>query len=406
MLQFEFLAPLLPFLPWIIILLAWAILFAIDASTSLKKHGVEVGPFMVMIRTKRFNNLLDRVGRWHPRAWRYVWSGFVGVCFVFAILGLYLLCLNLWEFIRALLQVLGLIETIVPANPGAVALLLPGITISFTTFLELLVPLAVTVVFHEFAHGVAARADDIPVKSAGAFAVFILPGAFVEPDEEYVKVKATRRARVRLYAAGSGTNLGLAFVSILLAFALVVHVPQGVLVTGIIPGSAADGVLSPWTVITGMNGTAITTADDLSVFMQTAHPGDLIQFTVNGGKVNLTLGAYPQNASRAYIGIYLVTNYPLVAPLNLLGPALGIEFQRSLAWFYLIALGLGIMNLLPTPPFDGDKLFKELIDATISLERTSGRAVLWGLRIFTLAVLVLNIVFTLLNPSLLAMFLG
>jgi membrane-associated protease RseP (regulator of RpoE activity) len=399
MLQFEFLAPLLPFLPWIIILLAWGILFAIDASTQLKKHGIEVGPFMVMIRTKRFNNFLNRVGRWHPRAWRYVWSGFVGVCFVFAILGLYLLCLNLWEFIRgAFLQV--------PGNPGAVALLLPGITISFTTFAELLVPLIVTVVFHELAHGVAARADDIPVKSAGAFAVFILPGAFVEPDEEYVKIKATRRARARLYAAGSGTNLALALVSILLAVVLVVHVPQGVLVTGIIPGSAADGVLSPWTVITGMNDTAIATADDLSAFMQTAHPGDLIQFTINGGKANLTLGANPQNASRAYIGIYLVTNYPLVVPLNLLGPALGIEFQRGLAWFYLIALGLGIMNLLPTPPFDGDKLFKELIDATISLERTSGRAVLWGLRVFTLAVLVLNIVFTLLNPSLLAMFFG
>lgn len=406
MLQFDFLAPLLPFLPWIIILLAWGILFAIDAATQLKKHGIEVGPFMVMIRTKRFNNLLDRIGRWHPRVWRYLYSGFVFVCFAFALLGLYLLCLNLWEFIRALLQALGLITDTVPANPGAVALLLPGITISFTVFLELLIPLIVVIVFHELAHGVAARADDIPVKSAGVFAVFILPGAFVEPDEEYVKVKASRRARVRLYAAGSGTNLGLALLSILLAFVLIVHVPQGVLITGVVSGGAAEGVLTPWTVITGMNETTIATAEDLSAFMQTAHPGDFVQFTLNGAKVNLTLGANPENASRAYIGIYLVTNYPLVVPLNLLGPAFGIEFQRGLAWFYLIALGVGIMNLLPTPPFDGDKLFKELIDATISLERTSGRAVLWGLRIFTLAILVLNIVFTLLNPSLLAMFFG
>jgi membrane-associated protease RseP (regulator of RpoE activity) len=277
---------------------------------------------------------------------------------------------------------------------------------SFNTFLELLVPLIVTIVFHELAHGVAARADDIPVKSAGVFALFVLPGAFVEPDEEYIKVKATRRARMRLYAAGSGVNIGLALVSVLLAFVLVVHVPQGVLITGLVPGGAAEGVLTPWTVITGMNDTAIATAEDLSAFMQTTRPGNLVEFTVNGAKVNLTLGVHPDNASLGYIGIYLTTNLPLVAPLNLLGPSFGIQFQRSLAWFYLIALGVGILNLLPTPPFDGDKLFKELIDATLSLERTRGRAMLWGLRIFALAVLLLNIVFTFLNPHLLAMFFG
>jgi membrane-associated protease RseP (regulator of RpoE activity) len=403
-LQFDFLLPLLPFLPWLIILVAWGILFA--ASTQLKKHGVEVGPFMVMVRTKRFNNLLDRIGRWHPRAWRYLYSGFVAVCFAFAVLGLYLLCLNLWLFILKLLQALGLISPSVPANPGAVVVLLPGITISFTTFFELLIPLAIVIVFHELAHGVAARADDIPVKSSGVFAFFVLPGAFVEPDEEYIKVKATRKARVRLYAAGSGANLALALVPIFLAFLLVFHVPQGVLITGIIPGGPAEGILTPLTVITGMNETAINTADDLSAFMNTTHPGDFVQFTVNGASVNLTLGANPQNASRGYIGIYLTDNYPLVVPLNLLGPPFGYEFQRELGWFLLIALGIGIMNLLPTPPFDGDKLFKELIDATISLDRSSGRAVLWALRGFALALLVLNLVFTFLNPSLLAMFLG
>ncbi len=399
MLQFDFLLPLLPLLPWIIILIAWGILFALDASIQLKKHGVEVGPFMVMIRTKRLNNGLDRIGRWHPRAWRYLYSGFVGVCFAFALVALYLLFLNLIEFIRFFMKAEG-------AAPGAVVPLVPGITIGFSTFAMLLVPLIITVVFHEFAHGISARADDIPVKSSGVFALLILFGAFVEPDEEYVKVKATRKARVRLYAAGSGANLGLALVGILLATLLVVHVPQGALIRGTIPGSAADGILAPWTVITGMNDTAIATADDLAAFMQAANPGDFIEFTVNGAKVNLTVGANPDNASQAFIGIYLTTYYPLVPPLNGLGPAAGFGFLQALSWFFIITFSVGLLNLLPVPPLDGDKLFKELIDAVVSLERRRGRALLWGLRIFALALLILNVAFTLLTPSLLVMFFG
>ena len=69
-------------------------------------------------------------------------------------------------------------------------------------------------------------------------------------------------------------------------------------------------------------------------------------------------------------------------------------------------LSLGVLNLLPIPPFDGDRLFKELIDATIGLKRASGRGLLWGLRIFALTLLALNVILTLLNPSLILFFFG
>jgi membrane-associated protease RseP (regulator of RpoE activity) len=187
---------------------------------------------------------------------------------------------------------------------------------------------------------------------------------------------------------------------------LVVRVPQGVLITDVSLGSSADGVLSPWTVITGMNETTITTADDLGAFLDDTSPGDLIIFTINGEPVELVVGAHPTNSSRAYVGIYLTTYVPLVPPLNMLGPSFGIEFQRSLLWFYIISLSLGVMNLLPIPPLDGDKLFKELIDATVSLERRSGRILLNSLRFFALGLLILNIVFTFLRPDLLFLFFG
>ncbi len=405
MLQLEFLLlflealPLL--LPWLILLLAWLILFILDARYNLEKRGIEVGLFMMMARTQRFNNLLNRIGRWHPRAWRYIWSGFVAVCFAFSIIGFYFLILNLISFFVDF----GLLPQVVsPGPPGPIVPLVPGITMSFFFFLTLLIPLIVSIIVHEMGHGVAARADDIPVRSSGLFALFFLFGAFVEPDEEYVKVKTTRRERVRFFAAGSAANLSLALIATILMLVLVVRVPQGVLITDVTLGSSADGVLSPWTVITGMNETSIATADDLGAFLDNTNPGDLIIFTVNGESVNLTVGEHPQNASRAYIGIYLTTYVPLVPPLNLLGPSFGIEFQRSLLWFYVISLSLGIMNLLPIPPLDGDRLFKELIDATVSLERRSGRILLNSIRIFALSLLILNIAFTFLRPDLLFLF--
>jgi membrane-associated protease RseP (regulator of RpoE activity) len=236
--------------------------------------------------------------------------------------------------------------------------------------------------------------------------LLFLFGAFVEPDEEYVKTKTTRRVRARFFAAGSAANLGVAFIALILATALVVQVPQGVIIRDVVSGTPADGVLSPLTVITGMNDTAIENADDLGTFLDNSHPGDLVILTVNGIQVNLTLGSSPVNASIAYMGIYLSDYYPLIPPFQYLGPAINYGFIINTLWLYVISLSLAIMNLLPIPPLDGDKLFKELIDATISLERTSGRILLWGLRISALILLLLNIIFTIISPGLLLLFFG
>jgi len=397
MLQLEF---LLPWLPWIIILLIWIILIGLASVYNLEKYRLEIGPFMLFWRTERFNNLLDRIGRWNPRAWRYIWSGFIGVAFFFSLYGFYYLILNVWEFIKAFLGVPG-------GTPGPVAPLIPGVTMSFQFFLMILIPLMVAIIMHELAHGIAARADNIPVKSSGIFAFLIFFGAFVEPDEEFVKIKSTRSQRARLFASGSGVNIVIALAAIGLATLIVIPVPSGVLIQSIVPGSAADiGGLTPGMVITGMNGTAIQTADDLGLFMDSALPGDLVIFTANGATKPVVVGAHPDNASQAYIGIYLSTYFPLQFPFSLLGPLGGIEFQRGLLWFIMITFSLGIINLLPIPPLDGDRLWKELIDATVSLERTVGRALLWGLRITALATLIANIVFTVMNPELLLMFFG
>jgi membrane-associated protease RseP (regulator of RpoE activity) len=394
MLQTEILILLLP---WFAILLVWMIIIGLASVFKLERYGIEVGPFMLFARTQRFNNLLDRIGNWHPRAWRYIWSAFIGICFFFSIYALYALGSNIWEFVKLLLGQ--------PGSPGAVAPLIPGITMSYEFFLMILIPLVVAIVAHEIAHGIAARADNIPVKSSGIFLFLVFFGAFVEPDDEYVKLKSTRRQRTRLFAAGSAANLTVALIALVFATLIVIPVPSGVLVKSVVTGSPADGVLAPGMLITGMNGTAIQTSQDLSDFMSGAHPNDLVILTVEGlDPIPLYVGENPTNASNAHIGIYLQTYVPLHYPFSLLGPLGGTQFQEGIAWFFIITISLGLINLLPIPPLDGDRLWKELIDATISLERTSGKALLWGLRITALSILIVNVLFTIWNPILLAMF--
>ncbi len=393
MLQLEF---LFPFLPLLVILLIWMIILGLASVFKLERFGIDVGPFMLFARTGRFNNLLNRIGRWHPRAWRYIWSFFIGVAFFGSLTGFYFLGSNIWEFIKAILGQ--------PSTPGPVAPLIPGITMSYELFLMILIPLIVAVIVHELAHGIAARADDIPIQSSGLFFFFVFFGAFVEPDEEYVKIKTTRRQRARLFASGSGANLTVAAIALMMATLILVPIPSGVLIQSVVSGSPADGHLAPGMVILGMNGTTIQTDQDLRTFMAGAQPGDLVVFTVQEGTVQMNLGANPSNASQAYIGIFLRTHYPLVFPFSLLGPIGGLQFYQGLGWFIIIMLSLGIINLLPIPPLDGDRLWKDLIDATIMMERKSGKALLWGLRITALSILVANILFTIINPALLAIF--
>ncbi len=75
-----------------------------------------------------------------------------------------------------------------------------------------IIGLVVAMVFHELAHGIQSRANDIKVNSSGILYGVVPLGAFVEPDEEETE-KASRKARMHVYAAGITTNTFIAIVS-------------------------------------------------------------------------------------------------------------------------------------------------------------------------------------------------
>lgn len=172
----------------------WAIIYGLSLILPLKKYGVQVKPLYFIYKTKRFNIALNETAKRFKQFWRVVWN--IGVVSSIGLMSyaMYFLIDNLPKFFY------------VPEKAASVVLPLPGITIGLQNVPFLLVAAAVIMVTHETAHGIASRLEDIEIKSSGILVVFLLFGAFVEPDADQLS-RARLVSKARVYGAGSLVNL-------------------------------------------------------------------------------------------------------------------------------------------------------------------------------------------------------
>ncbi|MFX0000854.1 MAG: site-2 protease family protein [Candidatus Hodarchaeota archaeon] len=183
-------------------------------------------PLLAMFKTKKLNRLITKISRKAPKFWKVFWTIGIFVSFSFTIYALYFFFTN---FINLIIS---------PRIEQAVLLLIPGVTIELPMLFYLILPLLFIITTHEFAHGIAASAEGVDIKSTGVLGAglfFIIGfGAFVEVDERAVSSRKFRRnTRLRIAAAGTYINAittGVAFI-LLLSFPLIIapfytHVTQ------------------------------------------------------------------------------------------------------------------------------------------------------------------------------------
>jgi len=312
-----------------------------------KEEGLSVDFLVAMWRTKRLLGFIDRLSRVNRRFWK-VYSdigialGYMGMAYVFYAL---------------LITALKTLQT--RKSPAGVQLVIPGVTIPLWYGL---IGLAVVMVVHELSHGVVARAEGLPLKSVGLVLLAVIPGAFVEPDEEKLS-KAPLRSRLRVYGAGSMANVVTAIITALvLSYAVTpLLVPDGIQVGDVIKGAPADGVLHRGDVIIAINGHSVKTMDEFIRVMNETRPGETITLTVlrNGRelKVRLTLGENPDHPGRGFIGIRPAQH--VRSKVGHEGIILPLFF--SLYWIYLLNIGIGLMNLFPLVPLDGGRMLDDVI---------------------------------------------
>lgn len=218
----------LTFMDWLLIATALIgvyslLMLPLQNSEALRKRGITTWgpiPLAIFFRTTRGLTLLDRLGR------------FKGFWRVLASAGVPLVVLSMVYFLAVLLLMTYLMIQEPPApssyNAPRNILLIPGLN-EYIPFVWGWIALFVTMVVHEFAHGILSRVEGVRVKSMGIITFLVAPiAAFVEPDEVELfgsKEKppvVTKGARIRILSAGVISNFLVAFLAMALFFGPVI----------------------------------------------------------------------------------------------------------------------------------------------------------------------------------------
>jgi membrane-associated protease RseP (regulator of RpoE activity) len=352
---------------------------------------------IILLRTKRFQPLMDRLGRNRiskPVGWFLLY-----LMPVAAGLGVFLFLANFLVLFSPVSHQVGVaVRSVTPlAYLG-----LPGIN-PYLPIVDGWLALVFAMIVHEGAHGVVARSLGLPVKASGLLFFLIVPiGAFVDVDEEALK-SARARDSGRVLAAGAGINFALGILFLLLLFSVVstmTPAANGIGVTSVfMPSPAASAGIKPGDFITAVNDVPY---NDPSSISQASwyKPDQVVNLTVwssgSTRQLQVTLGHNPDNKSVAFIGLrdsvsytglqstvstytgsfltrpilYLCiptfTNCAGLAPFSdALSPLYTSPYGQSLAplttglyWFFFINFNLAVFNALPIFPLDGGQAFK------------------------------------------------
>lgn len=326
----------------------------------LSNYGVELNFPVIMWKTQRLRGLISRISNFSPTFWRW----YMNVGIVVAFLAMIFIT---WTLISSLPTVF---ET------PAVSIVIPGVEMPgssiYIPFIYGLIALATVLVVHEFSHGIQSVGEKISIKSVGLLLFAIIPGAFVEPDEDELKA-AKRSSRLRVYAAGSVANITLAIIAILLVSLISAGIPNyfaedGIAIDRIVSDSPSDGVLKEGMVLEAIDNHKINDSDSYVNVVSLYKPGDNVTVQTDQGSYSLTLDKNPNNESRGFFGIQANKHFELIN--DSLGPIPWVLFELLdlFQWVFMLNLGIGLFNLLPLKPLDGGYMLEILLSYKLSEE--------------------------------------
>lgn len=288
------------------------------------------------------------------------------------------------------------VSPMLPATQGGnVGVTFPGYDL-FIPWWYVLVALIVTLVVHEGAHGVLIRVAKVKLKSTGILSVFSLPiGAFAEPDEQELNAK-TSVERMRVFTVGSFANLLTGFAAAVLIVALINFsshyvIADGVRVVGFIDGYPAKDVLPEGAIIYSVDGKPTANLTALRDITSTLPPGTDIALNTSKGSFTLRLASNPEAPGKGYIGAYLTENLRLegaiggVVSVGILGFLL-----EMLEWIAFFNINIALVNILPLIPFDGGRMFKEVVE-TLQMSEVNVKRVLYAMISFMAVLFLVNL---------------
>ncbi len=342
--------------------------------------SVTLYPLFLIIKSRSITKPLDILAEKLPRFWDALSRAAVATGFGLMALAVYILSTNLSTYLFRPEQVGGQ-NIVIP--------LIIGVTIRLENLPYLFLAFAIVLITHEGLHGIAARREGLPVKSAGIFMIFIVPGGFVEPDEEAFK-SASPGARMRVAAVGSFANIAVGLLALMLMFGAFSPQEAGLIAVQVEPNSRIkvnDIIVSVEDVPVnrGTLGTNIVIKETIRVKTLT----DEYVFNTNPdarGK-EFTLGSVLRGLGVTQVDTYFPSRITWLDPLS------AYSFYRTLYWLQLVSIGVAVFNMLPIYMLDGNLVLRAVLEKFVKDGRHA-KVIANAAALLCIALVIANISFT------------
>lgn len=333
-------------------------ILALTLKSKLTNHGFEINFPIIMWKTDKLRGIISKISNFSPTFWKWYMNVGIVVCYI----GMVAMA---WILLSSLQTVF---------DTPSVSIVLPGVEIPgspiYVPFLSGFIALATVLIVHEFSHGIQAVGEKIPIKSVGLLLVAILPGAFVEPDEDELK-KASRISRLRVYGAGTMANITLALIALLIVSGISYEIPalfdeDGIEISRIVGDSPSEGILKQGMIIESIDGNKINNSQNYIDIVSSFSPGENVTVQTDQGNYNVVLGKNPNNESVGFFGIQASKHFELKD--NSMGdlPWALFTLAEIFQWIFTLNLGIGLFNILPIKPLDGGYMLEILLSYKLS----------------------------------------
>ncbi|MCS6769958.1 MAG: site-2 protease family protein [Candidatus Caldarchaeum sp.] len=312
--------------------------------------SVSLYPLLLIVRSRRVARPLDIITEKSPRLWDAVSRAAVATGLGLMAFAVYILSSNLSTYLFRPEQVGGQ-NIVIP--------LIIGVTIRLENLPYLFIAFAIVLITHEGLHGIIARREGLPVKSAGVFFVFIVPGGFVEPDEQAFK-SADPGVRIRVAAVGSFANLIVGLLAVLAMFSFFVPQEAGLIAVQVEENSRipVNEVLLSIDDVPVNSYTARTTLITISSVLRIKTLETEYVFETNPevrGR-DLPLGTIIRGLGVTQVDTYFQPRLQGVDPVS------SYTFYRTLYWLQLVSIGVAVFNMLPIYMLDGSIVLRAMLE--------------------------------------------
>lgn len=342
-------------------IVVWIIAFILKG----RYENISVEGFILMLKTDKLERLIDRIASLSPRFWKY----YINISIPLGIFFMILMLVSLFISLQMMFKT------------PTVSLILPGVDIPgspiYIPFATGLLALATVLIIHEGGHGVLARAENVPIDSVGLLLFAIIPGAFVEPNQEELD-KINGFSRLRVYFAGPMFNMGLCLVALIITLLLSgamagMYVSDGIEIDSVVPASPSDGVLKSGMVIRSINNVPTSNSKEYTSYLATNHVGDNLSIKTDTGTYSIQTSHNPNNESQSYIGVrsheHKVVSESAKKRYGTIIPAILPTLHEIFYLVFFLNFAVGTFNLLPMKPLDGGLIFEEILKTKITPSR-------------------------------------